>query len=92
VVRSRRNYRRGFALGRRPDVSPVELSFDSSFNCPFIDFHPRIIAQLLSPTQDSDGSVHGRHYASLSWNDLWAIAPWMDERISKRIDGAGLGN
>lgn len=29
-------------------------------------------------------------YASLGWADLDAIAPWLGERITKRIDGQGL--
>ncbi|KAF8969430.1 hypothetical protein BDZ97DRAFT_243762 [Flammula alnicola] len=32
-----------------------------------------------------------QQYASFNWNDLWAITPWMDELITKRIDGPGLG-
>ncbi|KAH8118654.1 hypothetical protein DFH11DRAFT_1568580 [Phellopilus nigrolimitatus] len=31
------------------------------------------------------------HYMSLIWADLDAIAPWMSECITKRIDGQGLG-
>lgn len=30
-------------------------------------------------------------YVSLSWADLDAIAPWMEDCITARIDGAGLG-
>jgi hypothetical protein len=65
-----------------------------------------MIAQILGPRihepsgqdwpslQDLDLVVgQGKNqYASLSWPDLWAIAPWMEERITKRIDGPGLGN
>lgn len=43
--------------------------------------------------QDLD-LVHGpgrRGYMSFMWDDLDAIAPWMDERIVKRINGQGLG-
>ncbi|KAE9409971.1 hypothetical protein BT96DRAFT_462336 [Gymnopus androsaceus JB14] len=63
-----------------------------------------IIAQILTPKtheiggdwlplQDLDLVVGaGRsQYASLTWNDLWAIAPWMEERIANKIDGPGLG-
>ncbi|KAF5393137.1 hypothetical protein D9757_001307 [Collybiopsis confluens] len=63
-----------------------------------------IIAQILTsktheprgdmpPLQDFDLVVgSGRqHYASFVWNDLWAIAPWMEERVVNRIDGPGLG-
>ncbi|KAF4619500.1 hypothetical protein D9613_005270 [Agrocybe pediades] len=48
-----------------------------------------LTAQLLGPT--SLGSAASR-YASFSWQDLWAIAPWMQEVITSRIDGLGLGN
>jgi len=65
-----------------------------------------IIAQLLGshihepsgedwpPLQDLDLVVgQGKNqYASFSWPDLWAIAPWMEDKINKRIDGPGLGN
>ncbi|KDQ64356.1 hypothetical protein JAAARDRAFT_187693 [Jaapia argillacea MUCL 33604] len=46
------------------------------------------------PLQDLDLVVGlGRNqYASFTWPDLHAIAPWMEERITKKIDGAGLGN
>jgi hypothetical protein len=33
-----------------------------------------------------------RQYASLTWQDLWALAPWMRATITKTIDGLGLGN
>ncbi|KZT29263.1 hypothetical protein NEOLEDRAFT_1153829 [Neolentinus lepideus HHB14362 ss-1] len=63
-----------------------------------------LTAQLLSPMTDvhTDGPSFqdmdlvvgpGRgQYASFTWVDLSAIAPWMEERISKRITGPGLGN
>jgi hypothetical protein len=43
--------------------------------------------------QDFDLVVgQGRgHYASFTWDDLDAIAPWMQDRITKRLDGPGLG-
>ena len=43
--------------------------------------------------QDFDLVVgQGRsHYASFTWADLDAIAPWMEDRIVRRIDGQGLG-
>ncbi|KAG6821510.1 hypothetical protein H0H93_000019 [Arthromyces matolae] len=63
-----------------------------------------IIAQLVGPhTHDSTGdwlplqdldlvAGPGRNqYASFSWMDLWAIAPWMEERITRKIQGPGLG-
>lgn len=31
-------------------------------------------------------------YSSFTWADLAAVAPWMDERLTKKIDGPGLGN
>ncbi|KIK67791.1 hypothetical protein GYMLUDRAFT_1013857 [Collybiopsis luxurians FD-317 M1] len=63
-----------------------------------------IVSQILTPKthelggdwpplQDLDLVVGpGRQqYASFVWSDLWAIAPWMEERITKKIDGPGLG-
>ncbi|KXN86129.1 hypothetical protein AN958_10496 [Leucoagaricus sp. SymC.cos] len=38
------------------------------------------------------GYAGRQQFASFAWNDLWTIAPWMDERITKRLDGPGLGN
>lgn len=53
----------------------------------------RITAQLLSWTCDADNGRSGtQQYASFDWNDLWAIAPWMQEIITKKVTGAGLGN
>lgn len=62
----------------------------------------RITAQLLGPRtketisefplQDSD-LVEGPNrsqYASFTWADLAAVAPWLE--IPKKIDGPGLGN
>jgi len=46
-----------------------------------------IITQLLSPHDSSPT----QQYASFSWADLWTIAPWLEDRITKRIDGPGLG-
>ncbi|KAF5387659.1 hypothetical protein D9615_000596 [Tricholomella constricta] len=45
------------------------------------------------PLQDLDLVVGpGRNqYASFTWVDLWAIAPWMEDRITKKIQGQGLG-
>ncbi|KAK0190804.1 hypothetical protein F5146DRAFT_1103070 [Armillaria mellea] len=45
------------------------------------------------PLQDLDLVLGpGRQqYASFTWNDLNAIAPWMEERITKKINGPGLG-
>ncbi|TFK55560.1 hypothetical protein OE88DRAFT_1709994 [Heliocybe sulcata] len=66
--------------------------------------HTLLTAQLLSPTTDvhTDGPAlqdmdlvvgPGRgQYASFIWADLSAIAPWIEERITKKITGAGLGN
>ena len=62
----------------------------------------RITAQLLGPRtketisefplQDRD-LVEGPNrsqYASFTWADLAAVAPWLE--IPKKIDGPGLGN
>ncbi|KAF9006596.1 hypothetical protein BDQ17DRAFT_1352026 [Cyathus striatus] len=53
-----------------------------------------IIAHIIgSSSSDVDGIIPARHqYSSFTWGDLWAIAPWLEERITKRIDGPGLGN
>lgn len=64
-----------------------------------------LVAQLVGPhtmepwsgspqLQDLDLVVGpGRnHYASMCWEDLSAIAPWMDEWITKKLEGAGLGH
>jgi hypothetical protein len=47
-----------------------------------------------SPFQDLDlMNGPGRsQFASFTWADLDAIAPWLDEYITKRVDGPGLGN
>lgn len=65
----------------------------------------RLVAQLIGPdtmvvdheaiSDDGLDLVSGpgrRQYAALHWEDLWAIAPWMQEKITKTIDGAALGN
>lgn len=53
----------------------------------------RVIAQIIGASSQTDGAAPVRQqYASFSWCDLWAIAPWLEERITKRIDGAGLGH
>lgn len=40
--------------------------------------------------------LHGQsqtagRWAMFNWADLWAIAPWLQERIKKQVDGLGLG-
>lgn len=68
-------------------------------------YFSRLVAQLVGPhtmepwsqsplLQDSDLVVGpGRNqYASLCWEDLGAIAPWLDEHITKKLVGAGLGH
>lgn len=56
-------------------------------------FNFRITAQLLSWKRDADNGRFGtQQYASFDWNDLWAIAPWMQEIITKKVTGGGLGN
>ncbi|KAF7432886.1 hypothetical protein PC9H_004830 [Pleurotus ostreatus] len=64
-----------------------------------------IVAQLLGPhthdvssdwppLQDLDLAVGpGRsNYGSFTWSDLAVVAPWMEERITNKISGAGLGH
>ncbi|PPQ66577.1 hypothetical protein CVT26_009477 [Gymnopilus dilepis] len=51
-----------------------------------------ITAQLIGSPRDTENLFGRNQYASFSWQDLWAIAPWMREAISKQINGAGLGN
>lgn len=75
-----------------------------SSNYQIVLYFSRIIAQILGPhthelsgdwlsLQDLDLVVGpGRQqYASFTWSDLWAMAPWMEERITKKIEGPGLG-
>ncbi|KAJ6628935.1 hypothetical protein B0H10DRAFT_1777484 [Mycena sp. CBHHK59/15] len=63
-----------------------------------------IVAQIIGPgvgevsgnwppLQDHDLIVgSGRQqYVSLTWDDLWVIAPWLEENITRQIDGPGLG-
>ncbi|KAL1735886.1 hypothetical protein EV714DRAFT_267431 [Schizophyllum commune] len=62
----------------------------------------RILAQLKCPQFEVDdgdledldivGAPGRQQYSSFTWEDLLAVAPWMDERITKKIDGAGLGH
>lgn len=65
----------------------------------------RLTAQLVGPKtkesfndgprlQDMDLVVGpGRSsFASFTWADLDAVAPWMNAELTKRIDGPGLGN
>ncbi|KAF8307241.1 hypothetical protein DL93DRAFT_2143384 [Clavulina sp. PMI_390] len=30
-------------------------------------------------------------WANIDWADLWALAPWLESRIERRVDGLGLG-
>ncbi|KAG0709879.1 hypothetical protein DFH29DRAFT_886232 [Suillus ampliporus] len=39
----------------------------------------------------SDFGASWNQFASFTWQDLLTIAPWMKERVSKIIDGPGLG-
>ncbi|PFH51290.1 hypothetical protein AMATHDRAFT_75022 [Amanita thiersii Skay4041] len=53
-----------------------------------------IVAQILGSNDGTAGqeSEQGRQqYASITWRDLWAIAPWLEERVTKKINGPGLG-
>jgi hypothetical protein len=66
----------------------------------------RITAQILGPfthqtfgegppLQDLDlvMGLSRSQYTSFTWSDMSAVAPWMmEENITKRIDGPGLGN
>lgn len=64
----------------------------------------RLIAQLLGPKTHESGALPSlqdldlivgpgrQQHTSFSFADLLAIAPWMEERITKMIDGPGLGN
>jgi hypothetical protein len=65
----------------------------------------RLTAQLIGPhtmenwtespsLQDDDLIVGpGRNqYVSLGWEDLMAIAPWMDDLITKKLNELGLGH
>jgi hypothetical protein len=60
--------------------------------------HNRVIVQLIRPRaiigyeQDESEFVGGwNQFASFTWHDLLTIAPWMKERVTKIIDGPGLG-
>ncbi|KIJ56952.1 hypothetical protein M422DRAFT_773686 [Sphaerobolus stellatus SS14] len=58
-----------------------------------------LVAQLLNrsmadPAEEELDLVLGpghAQYASLTWLDLWAFAPWMAEKLVRCIDGPGLG-
>ncbi|TFK99171.1 hypothetical protein BDV98DRAFT_595193 [Pterulicium gracile] len=55
--------------------------------------HERVPESVFDPTFDS-GLVMGpgrSQYASFTWEDLWAVAPWLEARLTKQIDGPGLG-
>lgn len=61
--------------------------------------HSRLVAQLVNPAlvraEEVDfelvvGTGHYQ-YTSFTWTDLWAIAPWMADKVTKRIEGPGLG-
>lgn len=51
---------------------------------------------LVEPGEEEDeellfGQPGRSQFASLTWADLWALAPWMAEKITKCIEGPGLG-
>jgi hypothetical protein len=89
-------------VGRTANVRFLLLFTRLSVVYLFSLFSVRITAQLVGsrtkeptntmPLQDRDLVVGaGRsQYASFTWTDLDAIAPWLD--IPKKIDGPGLGN
>jgi hypothetical protein len=49
-----------------------------------------IVAQVIGLSHNSAGEGR-QQYASFTWSDLSAITPWVDERITKKIQGIGLG-
>lgn len=59
----------------------------------------RLVAQLINPAlvkpdeEDFELVVGAGHYqySSFTWSDLWAIAPWMANKVTRRIEGPGLG-
>jgi hypothetical protein len=65
----------------------------------------RLVAQLLGPhtmetwsddppLQDTDFVIgpSRNQFSSISFEDLFAVAPWMEEVITKRLYEAGLGH
>jgi hypothetical protein len=57
-----------------------------------------VIVQLIRPKaiigyeqDESDFAGSWNRFASFTWYDLLTIAPWMKERVTKVIDGPGLG-
>lgn len=54
-----------------------------------------IIVQLIRPRAiigyESEFAGSWNQFASFTWHDLLTIAPWMKERVTKIIDGPGLG-
>ncbi|KAF7301887.1 hypothetical protein MIND_00754700 [Mycena indigotica] len=58
-----------------------------------------IVAQICSCPVDHEEvdeellkGAGRQQYASFSWEDLWAVAPWLRESITRCINGQGLGN
>lgn len=56
----------------------------------------RIVAELAIPSpmkveDNTDLRPGTKRYASFTWTDFWASAPWMREHITMCIDGPGLG-
>jgi hypothetical protein len=50
---------------------------------------PRAIIGYEQDESEFVGSWN--QFASFTWHDLLTIAPWMKERVTKIIDGPGLG-
>jgi hypothetical protein len=55
----------------------------------------RIVAQLVpygmanASIVENVGEVFSQgHHVSFRWDDLVAVAPWMEERLTRRDDGA----
>ncbi|PPQ64614.1 hypothetical protein CVT24_008351 [Panaeolus cyanescens] len=51
-----------------------------------------IVAQLKGSSHLDNVNESRPHYVSFTWEDLWAISPWLEGVITKRINGAGLGH
>lgn len=59
-------------------------------NSPTVEHEPADPEAFERSILLGQGQSMGR-WASFGWADLWEIAPWLQERITKRVDGVGLG-
>ena len=82
-------------MGWRANVCQTYSAFHLSS-----DFFRRVTVQLhpaYGPTAhdlqglESPGAINHAQFASFTWHDFLAIAPWMEKRITKCIYGQGLG-